>query len=87
MRLESRNLLEDVRQAIGLILQFAESEKLERQRTTRTLEAKRDDAWLDYDQASRDINRQKDALLDDIGDRLEQTVEQSPLFTLRWRLG
>ena len=31
MRLESRKFLEDVRQAIELILQFAESEKLESQ--------------------------------------------------------
>lgn len=61
-------------------------EKLERQRAARTLESKREEAWRDYDQASREIDRQKDALLDEIGRRLEQRVEQAHLFTLRWRL-
>ena len=61
-------------------------EKLERQRAARTLEAKREDAWRAYDQASREIDRQKDALLDEISRRLEQRIEQEPLFTLRWHL-
>lgn len=61
-------------------------EKLERQRATRTLEAKREEAWRAYDQASRDIDRQKDALLDEISRRLEQRIEQDPLFALRWQL-
>ncbi|MGO8683246.1 MAG: hypothetical protein ACLQUT_01485 [Thermoleophilia bacterium] len=61
-------------------------EKLERQRAARKLEEKREEAWRAYDDASRDIDRQKDELLDEIGRRLEQRVEQMPLFTLRWRL-
>lgn len=61
-------------------------EKLERQREARVLEGRRDDAWRAFDQASRDIDRQKDALLDEIGRRLEQTLARTPLFTLRWRL-
>jgi hypothetical protein len=61
-------------------------EKLERQCTARTLEGKREEAWRAYDQASRDIDRQKDALLDDISQRLEQKTESETLFTLRWSL-
>jgi superfamily II DNA or RNA helicase len=61
-------------------------EKLERQREAQKLEAKRDEAWRTYDQSSREIDRQKDDLLDEIGRRLEQRVEQMPLFTMRWRL-
>jgi hypothetical protein len=61
-------------------------EKLERQRTARTLEAKREEVWRAYDQASRDIDRQKDALLDEISRRLEQKTESETLFTLRWSL-
>ncbi len=61
-------------------------EKLERQRAKRTLEAKRDEAWHDYDQAVREIERQKDTLLDEISRRLEQSLQQEVLFTLRWRL-
>ncbi len=61
-------------------------DKLERQRELRKLEAKRDDAWRSYDQASRDVDRQKDALLDEISRRLEQKLEQEPLFTARWSL-
>jgi superfamily II DNA or RNA helicase len=61
-------------------------EKLERQRAARTLEVKREEAWRAYDQASREVDRQKDALLDEISQRLEQKIEQEPLFTLRWHL-
>ena len=52
----------------------------------RTLETKREEAWRAYDQASLEVDRQKDALLDEISQRLEQRVEQEPLFTLRWQL-
>jgi len=61
-------------------------EKLERQGAARKLEKKREEAWRAYDEASRDIDRQKDELLDEIGRRLEQSVEETPLFTMRWRL-
>ena len=61
-------------------------EKLERQRKLRGLETKRDEAWRAYDAASRDIDRQKDDLLDEISRRLEQKTECKTLFTLKWSL-
>ena len=35
---------------------------------------------------SRDVDRQNDALVDEISRRLEQKTECSELFTLRWRV-
>ena len=61
-------------------------EKLERQREARIIEGKRDEAWREFDQASREIEAKKDALLDEIGRRLELKTEQETLFILRWRL-
>ncbi|MBX3329630.1 MAG: hypothetical protein KF722_04455, partial [Nitrospira sp.] len=61
-------------------------EKLEHQRALRQLESKRTEAWKTFDEASREIDRQKDALLDEISRRLEQKREREPLFTLRWTL-
>jgi hypothetical protein len=61
-------------------------EKLERQREVRRLETRRDDAWRAFDQATRDLDKQKDALLDDIARRLEHNVEDETLFTIRWRI-
>lgn len=61
-------------------------EKLELQRKLRGLETERDEAWRAYDTASRDIDRQKDALLDEISRRMEQETECKMLFTLRWRV-
>jgi hypothetical protein len=61
-------------------------EKLERQRAARVLEARREEAWRAYDQASRDVDRQKDSLLDEIGRRLEQRLDQEELFALRWQV-
>ena len=59
-------------------------EKLEIQRSLRGLETKRDEAWRAYDTASRDVDRQKDALLDEISRRLEQQTSSETLFFLRW---
>jgi len=61
-------------------------EKLARQREARSLETKRDEAWRTYDRASRDVDNQKDALLDDISHRLEQRICDLQLFSLRWRV-
>lgn len=61
-------------------------EKLERQRETRVLETKRDEVWRAFDQASREIDQQKDRVLDEIGHRLEQQIKDVRLFTVRWRV-
>jgi len=61
-------------------------QKLEIQRKLRGLESKRDEAWRAYDFASRDVDKQKDALLDEISKRLEQQTDSSELFTVRWRV-
>lgn len=61
-------------------------EKLERQRTLRQLESKRTEAWKTFDEASRELDRQKDALLDEISRRLHQKAEHTTLFSLRWSL-
>lgn len=61
-------------------------EKLERQRELRKLEAKRDSAWHSYDEASRELDRQKDALLDEISQRLKQHTNQENLFIIHWNI-
>lgn len=61
--------------------------KLELQRQLRQVEGKRDEAWKEFDLASRDIERQKDSLLDEISQRLNKGTEREVLFTIRWRLG
>lgn len=61
-------------------------EKLQRQREARTLESQRDDAWREYDHASREIEERKEALLDEVARRLEQQTETEALFTVRWLL-
>jgi len=49
--------------------------KLDLQRQLRQLEAKRNDAWKEFDEASREVDRQKDVLLDDIGRRLHNALK------------
>jgi len=50
------------------------------------LEGTSDGARRPLDEAAREIDRQKDALLDEISKRLEQQVKQESLFTIRWQL-
>ena len=61
-------------------------EKLGLQRKVKTLEAKRDTAWREYDNQARVIETQKDGLLDEVEERLQQDVSDEMLFTVRWQM-
>ncbi|MBN9657055.1 MAG: DEAD/DEAH box helicase family protein [Acidobacteria bacterium] len=60
--------------------------KLDLQRQLRQCEAKRNEAWRNFDSSSRELERKKDALLDDISQRLNQNTELEDLFMLRWHV-
>jgi hypothetical protein len=59
-------------------------EKLAKQQALRKLESRRDEAWRNYDAASRELDMKKDELLDEISQRLEQKAEIDLLFAIRW---
>jgi len=61
-------------------------EKLALQKKIRTLDKKRDEAWREYDGAARDIEKQKDDLIDKVEARLQQELQEETLFTVRWKL-
>lgn len=61
-------------------------EKLKIEKERRKLESERDEAWRNYDQAAKEIEKEKDKLIDDIEQKLDQRVEQETLFTIRWRV-
>jgi len=61
-------------------------DKLALQKKMRPLEQKRDEAWHAYDAAAKEIEVQKDNLLDQVEARLEQEVSEEMLFTVRFRI-
>ncbi|MGB0683716.1 MAG: SNF2-related protein [Magnetovibrionaceae bacterium] len=73
-----KDLKRQVRQAGAL------PDKLALQKKARKLEQKRDDAWREYDDAAKQVDVQKDALLDQVEERLQQQVSDQKLFTIRF---
>jgi len=61
-------------------------EKLAKQQALRKLESRRDEAWRNYDAASKELEKQKDSLLDEVSKRLEQKSDTRKLFAIRWSL-
>lgn len=61
-------------------------EKLKLEKERRTLEARRDELWRKYEQASKEIEQRKDSLIDEVEKRMEQQVLEEELFTIRWHL-
>jgi ERCC4-related helicase len=61
-------------------------DKLALQRQARALEAKRDEAWRTYDAAAKEIEIQKDGLLDQVEERLGQSVSDEELFAIRFQI-
>lgn len=82
--------LEALDQAIKLAKAAREGgtmpEKLARQREVRVLEGKREAAWKAYDAASQELERQKDALLEETERRLGQNLRRESLLLLHWAL-
>ena len=61
-------------------------EKLNLQRELRKVEEKRESAWRNYDVSSREIEKQKDELLDEISHKLKEEASLKLLFTIRWSI-
>lgn len=86
-----KNELKDYDDEIALLKKEARlavnlPEKLAVQKKIRDLDKKRDTAWRSYDEASKEIEKQKDELLDQVEARLEQKMEEETLFTLQWKI-
>jgi len=61
-------------------------DKIAAQKKIRDLEKKRDAAWREYDIAGREIENQKDDLIDTIEKKLKQKVTINKLFAIQWKL-
>lgn len=77
---EIKALKKEIRQTGNL------PDKLALQRKARGLEAKRDEAWRAYDAAAKEIEVQKDGLLDQVEERLGQEISDEQLFAIRFQI-
>ena len=61
-------------------------EKLKLEKERKRLEAERDIAWKEYDGAAKEIEANKDKLIDNVEQRLKQKVTEGPIFFFKWKL-
>jgi hypothetical protein len=59
-------------------------DKIKLEKEKRELYNKRDLAWKEYEAAAKNIDKQKEDLIDDVEKRLEQDIEEETLFDVRW---
>ncbi|QKZ12961.1 SNF2-related protein [Spirosoma sp. KUDC1026] len=76
--------LKEIKKQIRLAPNLPEKLKLERER--RRLDTERDAAWRQYDDAAKEIDRNKDQLIDEIEKKITQHVQEETLFCIRWQL-
>jgi len=77
---EFKELKKQIRQTGNL------PDKLALQRKARELEKKRDDAWRAYDEAAKQIEVEKDGLLDRVEEQLAQSATTEDLFTITFQI-
>ncbi|MDO6435588.1 SNF2-related protein [Flavitalea sp. BT771] len=73
-----------IRKQARLSPDLAEKLALEKQR--KELESKRDGSWREYDGAAKEIELSKDKLLGQIEQRLQQTITEESLYTIKWTI-
>jgi hypothetical protein len=61
-------------------------EKLKLQKEVKKLDSKRDDAYMEYKDASKEIEARKDELIEVIEAKLKQEVKTETLFTVKWKV-
>jgi superfamily II DNA or RNA helicase len=75
-----KELKKQIRQTANL------PDKLALQRKVKNLETRRDEAWRVYDDAAREIELEKERLLDAVEAHLQQAVSTEPLFTVTFEV-
>ena len=61
-------------------------EKIELQKKVKAIEKRRDEAWRDYDNSAREIEKKKDDLIDRVESRLSQSIIEESLFEIQWKV-
>ncbi len=61
-------------------------EKLAIQKKIKGIQKNRDEAWREYDVAAKEIEWQKDKLIDEVESRLTYKVGERSMFTVKWRI-
>ena len=61
-------------------------DKLKLEKERKKLEAERDTAWKEYDGAAKEIEQNKDQLIDKVEKRLKQNLKDEQLFFVKWKL-
>jgi ERCC4-related helicase len=61
-------------------------DKLKLEKYRKKLDSERDNAWREYDGAAKDIEANKDKLIDSIEKKLDQMIDEEELFVINWRL-
>jgi hypothetical protein len=79
---EYDDLYSEKKRAARLATNLPDKIKIERE--IRDLEHRRDEAWKEYDSAKKEIEKQKDKLLDEVEMRLRQNISESELFAIHW---
>lgn len=76
--------IKEIKKQARLAPNLPEKLKLEKER--RKLETERDQAWKDYDGAAREIEQNKDQLIDQVEKRLNQDLQEECLFVIKWQI-
>jgi ERCC4-related helicase len=76
--------IKEVKKQARLAPNLPDKLKLEKER--KKLEAERDIAWKEYDGAAKEIEQNKDQLIDKVEKRLKQNLKDEQLFNFKWTL-
>lgn len=61
-------------------------EKLKLQKEVKKLDSKRDEAWMEFKDASKDVENMKDELIEEVEAMLKQNVTVKNLFAVKWKV-
>lgn len=61
-------------------------EKLKYEKERKKLENERDDAWREYDGAAKEIEKNKDQLIENVESRLNQTLNEEKILFIKWKI-
>ncbi len=61
-------------------------DKIKLQKQVNDMEGKRDKEWREFDKAKKEIERQKEQLIDNIEARMKQKITEKAIFEIEWEI-